>query len=62
MSITTIEDRELVAWATLLVSVQARCSHDDARALIRRTAAATDTTLEDVADLVVNGRVRFDEP
>lgn len=57
----TLEVSELLDWAALIVSVQARCSLDDARTLIRNTAEATDETLEQVADLVVNGPVRFDE-
>ncbi len=59
---TTIEECELVSWATMLIAVQAGVSHADARRLMRITAEQTDTPLEDVAELVVNGTVDFDAP
>jgi hypothetical protein len=62
LSISIAAGFELVDWAALLVSVQAGCSLDDALTLLRNTAEATDLTPEDVAELVVNGSVTFDEP
>ena len=45
-----------------MVSTQANCTSEAALALMRDTAAAADTTLEQVAQEVVAGRVRFDPP
>jgi len=57
----TLEVSELINWAALIVAVQASVSLDDARTMLRRTAEASDTNMDEVADLVVNGSVRFDE-
>jgi hypothetical protein len=61
MDQNTLEVSELVDWASLIVAVEAGCSLDDARTLLFNTATATDATVDEVADLVINGPVRFDE-
>jgi hypothetical protein len=59
---TSIASRfNFVEWAAVLVSMEAHVSVDDARGLIRTTAAATDRPVEAIAELVVNGTVEFDE-
>jgi AmiR/NasT family two-component response regulator len=59
LSISIAASRDLVDWAARLVAVEAGCSFDDAYALMRNTADASDTTIECVADEVVAGRVSF---
>ncbi|MGO9874239.1 MAG: hypothetical protein ACLPVY_10610 [Acidimicrobiia bacterium] len=61
LSISIASRFDVVEWAAVLVSMKARISVEDARGLIRTAAEQTDTSLEDVADLVVNGTVEFDE-
>jgi hypothetical protein len=43
-----------------MVSVQAECTLDEALSRMKIVAAATNATLEQVADDVINRRVRFD--
>lgn len=57
-----LEHSRLVNHAVRMVSVQARVPLDYARTLMRKTAEATDTTVDEVAEEVVSGRARFDEP
>jgi len=45
-----------------IVSVQADCSVEKAARLIRETAAATDQTVEHVADRILTRRLWFDPP
>jgi AmiR/NasT family two-component response regulator len=59
---TTIERRELIDWAVRLVAVQSGMSRNDALRLLRDTAEATDTPVEDVAELVVDGTVSPERP
>jgi hypothetical protein len=42
-----------------MVSAQAHCTLDEALALMRDTARATDETLENIATLVVEGKLKF---
>jgi AmiR/NasT family two-component response regulator len=62
LSISIASRFDVVEWAAVLVSMEAHVSVEDARDLIRTTAATTNTPVEDVAELVVNGTVEFDEP
>jgi hypothetical protein len=50
----------LVVQAQVMVATQLGTSLAEAVQVMKDTAAATDTTLEEVADEVVSGRVRFD--
>jgi AmiR/NasT family two-component response regulator len=54
---TLYSDR--VAQAAGMVSVQADCSLDAAFAVIEQRALEQDRTLEEVADAVVERRIRF---
>ncbi|MGO9875171.1 MAG: ANTAR domain-containing protein [Acidimicrobiia bacterium] len=59
---TTIERCELIDWAVRLVSVQSDVSPADALRLLQNTAEQTDTPLEYVAELVVDGTVSPERP
>ena len=50
----------LVDQARAMVSTQSNCTLDDALAWLSEIAAATDETLEAIAELVVSGEIRFD--
>jgi hypothetical protein len=47
--------------AQLLVAAQAKCSIEEALALLEETAEATDESLAVIANLVLGGDVRYDE-
>ena len=49
-----------VARAQRMVSEQASCSVDQALALMENTAVAADTTLDQLATEILDGKVRFD--
>ncbi|HTD50565.1 MAG TPA: hypothetical protein VK771_08195 [Acidimicrobiia bacterium] len=53
---------ERVGWAAVLAAVQSGCSVEEAHALLRAAAAASDTTVEKLADDVVHGRFIFNAP
>ena len=57
-AISHYSDRVLQAQG--MISVQAHCSLERALALLENTALMTDTTAEEVADVVLDGRARFD--
>jgi len=55
-----LEYSSLVHQAGAMVSAQSGFASDEALVVLHETAAATDETLEVVAELVVSGQVRFD--
>ena len=55
-------DRNFVAAAAGMVSVQAGCTPDDALVLITARAEKCGSDVEDIAKAVVDRRVRFDKP
>jgi len=57
-----LDNAVVIYHAQEMVSVQDGCSMDAALALLQNTADATDTTLADVAEEVVAGRVTFHPP
>jgi AmiR/NasT family two-component response regulator len=52
-------DDDLVRQAQELVSVQASCTLNEALVKMQNRAAATDETLEVVANYVLNGEIRL---
>ena len=47
--------------ASGMVSIQAHCSFAEAVALMRNRAGETNRSIDEIADLVLNRRIRFDE-
>jgi AmiR/NasT family two-component response regulator len=54
------QDWAAVREALSLISQQASCTMEEALVLLRDTAESTDESIETVAEMVLDGTVRFD--